>query len=204
MGSFFWYRSVVCNLCLVFFFLNGFHASGENCKNLGFLINRLGLDTPLDIRIPWKASETNKRVSPVVVVILQREKGHRVLMSLRMNDEHHTPRLSLPGGKLENGDSFVSAAIREVWEETGILLEDQNLRFLHQTIGPHANPKKAAQGEHVLVMVLEASVWENNPFNREGIKKMDQLGFYDLSQVPRSRIYDPQNYYPEIIGKLLR
>lgn len=34
------------------------------------------------------------------------------------------PGITFPGGHVENGESFVESVIREVWEETGLAIED--------------------------------------------------------------------------------
>jgi 8-oxo-dGTP diphosphatase len=168
--------------------------SGTCSKLMQLLLDQLN---PIDLNTPWIIDESNRDIVPVVVVIIQ-NKNQRILMSRRMNDEQRSPRLSLPGGKLDQGDSFIKAAIREVWEETGIQVEKQDLSFLTKTIGLHADPDKAKEGKLVLVVVLKATSWRNSPFNREGLHKMDKLGFYDLSKLPESQLYDPQGYGPEV------
>lgn len=39
----------------------------------------------------------------------------------------HSGQLSFPGGKLENSESHIEAALRETWEETGIQLENEQV-----------------------------------------------------------------------------
>lgn len=46
----------------------------------------------------------------------------KVLMGKRINS--HAPKFSIPGGHLEIGESFEEASIREVKEETGILIKN--------------------------------------------------------------------------------
>lgn len=43
-------------------------------------------------------------------------------------------RLSLPGGGIKSGESSKQAAVREVYEETGISLDPQNLKLVAENI----------------------------------------------------------------------
>lgn len=54
-------------------------------------------------------------------VIIQNDEG-KVLFGKRKNI--HSPYHSIPGGKLDNGETFEEGAKREILEETGIVLNE--------------------------------------------------------------------------------
>lgn len=52
----------------------------------------------------------------------------QVLLLVRSGDDLHRPRgIDIPGGKVDDGEDYVAAAIRETEEETGIILDRQAL-----------------------------------------------------------------------------
>ena len=53
----------------------------------------------------------------------------QVLLGLRLS-QHGFNTWAAPGGKPKLGESLVDAAIRETWEETGIVLDKQNVKCL--------------------------------------------------------------------------
>ena len=57
-------------------------------------------------------------------VIIQNEAGH-ILIGKRKGS--HSPYYSIPGGHLENGETFEAAAKKEIYEETGLVIEDLEL-----------------------------------------------------------------------------
>jgi ADP-ribose pyrophosphatase YjhB (NUDIX family) len=65
----------------------------------------------------WSAMAES--TSPIVAASAAVFRGGRVLIARRMNP----PLWSLPGGKIEPGESLAQAAIREVREETGVEIE---------------------------------------------------------------------------------
>lgn len=74
---------------------------------------------------------------------------------------HRDRKVALPGGKIENGEDPKTAAIREVLEETGIVIYD--MRLIHQglyefTDGPHMG------------VFFEATNWSGAPMNKEPTK----------------------------------
>jgi len=54
------------------------------------------------------------------LLLLQRDK----------NDDFMPARLALPGGKIEEGEVPLNAAIRETFEETNVVFDEQNLKFV--------------------------------------------------------------------------
>jgi len=66
-----------------------------------------------------------KRPGVGVGVIIQNSKGE-ILIGKRKGS--HSPYYSIPGGHLENGESFEEAAIKEVFEETNLIIK--NLSFV--------------------------------------------------------------------------
>lgn len=52
---------------------------------------------------------------------------------LRIRTDHSSGAWALPGGHLDLGESFEDCAVREVLEETGIILKPKNVRFLTAT-----------------------------------------------------------------------
>ena len=55
-----------------------------------------------------------------VGVIIENDKG-QILVGKRLG---HAPFYSIPGGHLENGETFEAAAIKEVFEETSLIIKD--------------------------------------------------------------------------------
>ena len=56
----------------------------------------------------------------------------QVLLGLRLS-EHGFNTWAAPGGKPELGESLTDTAVRETFEETGIVINKQNLRYLAMT-----------------------------------------------------------------------
>ncbi len=49
---------------------------------------------------------------------------NRVLVQDKRDDDYSG--ITFPGGHVERGESFTDAVIREVWEETGLKISEQN------------------------------------------------------------------------------
>ena len=72
----------------------------------------------------FKPSETARKSS--VLIILTGKSELSVLFTLRSSKlKHHRGQISFPGGRHENGEQYCETAIRETWEETGILVDKE-------------------------------------------------------------------------------
>jgi 8-oxo-dGTP diphosphatase len=77
-----------------------------------------------------------------VDVAIYNQDGH-VLLTRRTD----FPLWCLPGGRLEDGESIAQAAIREVYEETGLTIK------LVRLVGIYSRPQWRQGGDHVIVFV---------------------------------------------------
>lgn len=67
----------------------------------------------------------------------------KILLQERSLDSKNFPGyLSLPGGKIEDGEDPVTAAIREVFEETGIKILAKDIKLKLQAINHHIDKKQ--------------------------------------------------------------
>ncbi len=72
----------------------------------------------------------NKKPIPAAVLILlypEKEKWHFFLTKRTKTVEHHKGQISLPGGMLEEGESYREAAVRETFEEIGVESKEINI-----------------------------------------------------------------------------
>lgn len=77
---------------------------------------------------------------PVSVVLLPVDEG---LLVVRRNIEPQIGRLALPGGYINCGESWQQAGARELYEETGIVIQPEDLREFRV---------KSAPGFHTLIV----------------------------------------------------
>jgi len=74
--------------------------------------------TPRGLTIP------GFRNAAVLVPLLEGPEGLELLLTVRSSAlRSHAGQIALPGGRLEPGESFVQAAIRETHEEVGLIVE---------------------------------------------------------------------------------
>ena len=81
---------------------------------------------------------------------------------------------SLPGGKIEPGETACQAAQREVQEEVGITVDQLTLVHVVDRQGPETE---------FYVFVFKADAWQGVPVNCEP-DKCDELAWFPLNQLP--------------------
>lgn len=48
------------------------------------------------------------------------------------NPDRPDPKYALPGGSIENGETLRQAAVREIKDETGVLLQESEVQLVHE------------------------------------------------------------------------
>jgi 8-oxo-dGTP diphosphatase len=97
---------------------------------------------------------------------------------------------SLPGGKLEWGETFEEGAIRETEEETSIKIKNPQVISVHNCKNEHA---------HFMTVGLKAEEWEGEARVMEP-DEMVEWGWFPLNDLPQPR------YFPsfEVIDNYLQ
>ncbi len=129
-------------------------------------------------------AEEKKRVGAGFGVILER--GGKVLMGLRHPDPDKADSAfrsagewSLPGGKLEWGESFEAGAIREVKEETGIDIKSPQVISVHNCKNEHA---------HFMTVGMVAHDWQGDASVMEP-DEIVEWKWFDLKDLPSPRYF---------------
>jgi 8-oxo-dGTP pyrophosphatase MutT (NUDIX family) len=111
-----------------------------------------------------------ERFSSIIDVHVILRRGGRVLLLRRAGDVYASGQLCLPSGHLEHGENVVQAAVRETFEETGIVLDPADLRHvlsIHQR-----NPGT----DHARVgFAFTPGTWDGEPVNAEPHKHSELI-----------------------------
>lgn len=136
-------------------------------------------------------SEEKKRVGAGFGVIL--EKDGKILLGRRHPDPDKADSAfrsagewSLPGGKLDWGETFEEGAIREVKEETGITIKNPKVVSVHNCKNEHA---------HFMTVGLVAEEWEGEAKVMEP-DEIVEWGWFPINDLPQPR-YFPSFYVLE-------
>lgn len=113
-------------------------------------------------------------------VLLKRNDS--VLFGLRAGTGYQDGRYSLIAGHLEQGETLIEGAIREVHEEVGLQLRQEDLRLLH--VMHHRS-----NGDRLALFFL-CDRWDGEPYNREP-HKCAELKWHTREQVDSSTMLVP-------------
>jgi len=61
------------------------------------------------------------------------EHDGEILLIRRASGKHQNNKWSVPGGKIDKGETEVDAAMRETFEETGIVIDAKKLDFIEKS-----------------------------------------------------------------------
>lgn len=81
----------------------------------------LAVVPPVDPDRPWTPESPDARASAVLVALLDGPQGAEVLLTRRSRHlSIHRGEISFPGGRMDAGETPVTTAAREAWEEVGL------------------------------------------------------------------------------------
>ncbi|MBQ2062589.1 MAG: NUDIX domain-containing protein [Oscillospiraceae bacterium] len=91
-----------------------------------------------DLTVPVEEGLLNIRVGAIIL------RGGRVLMTTNDGVDY----LYSVGGRVQFGETAEEAAVREVWEETGVHMNVDRLGFIHENFFIGDSPRKRDQEVH--------------------------------------------------------
>ena len=107
----------------------------------------------------------NFSTAMVVVAVALVDRDRRVLMQKRHRDSMHGGLWEFPGGKIEPGESPESAIIREITEELGIVLSEDDLHPLSFASGTTTG---AGDSRPLVILLYTCTRWSGKPQCLEG------------------------------------
>ncbi len=111
------------------------------------------------------------------VLVIFKDKQNRIVLLQRSQKASFAPgKYCIPGGRVEKGETFRDAAVRESFEELGVVIHHDDLKFVHTF---YRNSGK----EELVVIVFEALKWQGDVYNKEPEKHTDLL-WSDIDQLP--------------------
>lgn len=144
--------------------------------------------------------QEKKHALPAAVLVVFKKNG-QVLMGRRQNANYANELLCPPAGGVEQGESFTRAAIREVREEVGVALSENQLKPFHFMYC------KDMQGIEWLNMYFMVEEWLGEFVIAEP-DKCSELVWIDACSLPRDVIPEIRqgitqglsgNFYSEFI-----
>lgn len=120
---------------------------------------------------------------PCVYVIL-RKKG-KMLFVLREHTGFMDGTYCLPSGHVEEGENFVTAAIRETQEEVGVTVPRNKMKLIYTM-------HRMAENDIRVDLFFEADTWKGEPFNSEPHKHGD-IAWFSPEEMAKKSIMDYQS-----------
>ena len=115
---------------------------------------------------------------PIYVGIILKDNNH-VLLVQRHNTDWMPQYWNFPEGLLEESETLIAAAQREIYKEVGVIVEKDHL-ILTQVLHVHAN---AFNTQNIMGVYFMATAWKDNPINKEPHRHA-AVSWFDIQKLP--------------------
>lgn len=119
-----------------------------------------------------------------------------ILFVLRSHTGFADGQYCLPSGRVEDGEVFTAAAVREALEEVGITLNQDEIGFTY--LQHRIDENELGEPEVWTDVFFEAGPWKGEPINVEP-DKHDEIAWFYPNELPEN-IFTPHRYALERIA----
>lgn len=120
---------------------------------------------------------------PAVFVLLF--KDNKLFTIRREHTGWMDGKVTVPSGHVEEGETYLEAAIRETKEEAGVTIAPKNLQFAHFT------ERDVATNDRIWDDVyFTCNLFEGEPYNAEP-EKHGESGWIDYESLPENQMVPP-------------
>lgn len=119
------------------------------------------------------------------VIVYDEDTGQVLLLQRGAASKFAPLHWDLPSGKTDKGESVTAAAVRELQEETGLMVAPASLKIagiIHGAWGVEAP-------NGFLTVIFAARAWDGEPVNAEP-RKHAQVAWFPVGQVPAELVPD--------------
>ena len=119
---------------------------------------------------------------PYIACFVIFRRGSKIAMLERKNTGWMDGHYGLPAGKVEYGETYASATIREAREEAGVEIALDQLRFAHIA---HRHGVEGVGFMDWVDVYFIAEHWEGEPYNAEE-HKAEKLEWLEINDLPEN------------------
>ncbi|OGY30299.1 MAG: hypothetical protein A3A61_04250 [Candidatus Woykebacteria bacterium RIFCSPLOWO2_01_FULL_43_14] len=122
------------------------------------------------------------RFKLVPAVFLLFFKEDKLLLLHRANTGHNDGKYGLVSGHVDGEESVRRAGVREAYEEVGVSINENDLRFVHVM-----HRRKGSNDHERVDFYFVVEKWQSEPGNTEP-DKCDDLSWFPIEQLPKNLI----------------
>jgi 8-oxo-dGTP pyrophosphatase MutT (NUDIX family) len=133
-----------------------------------------------------QVAQSPARPSAVLIGLFQSDKGVEVILTRRSHQlTNHRGEISFPGGRLDEGETVIAAALRETHEEIGIDPSEA------QVIAELSAMSTVVSNSHIVPVVAR---FEQRPEMQPMNSEVDRVLTVPLSELVRSDTYSQESW----------
>ena len=120
------------------------------------------------------------KLVPFVAVILK--KDNKILLAKRAKKGWGNGEYALPGGSVDGNETIRAAAVREIKEELGVDINENDLLVLHVS-----HRKLSHDFDEALGIFLQVEKWTGELINMES-NKCENIEWFDINKLPENTV----------------
>jgi len=133
------------------------------------------------------------KIVPSAYLVLIRD--NKILLQRRFNTGYEDGNYGFVAGHVEEGENFTQGLIREIKEESGIILQKEDVSVIH-VMSRNGSSVESGTNERMDIF-FKAEKWSGDIENKEP-NKCDDLSWFDLDNLPENII----PYIKEVIKNI--